>query len=121
MGEQNIQNKTLKLLDGKYTLVFDPTGTIPQKILSHRMPWKIVMENNVGIIFDLCTEIVNQHILIDKLEQKQIPMQIKEAHVDEIICPNCGEEICCNDKKYEYDYCPNCGQRLYQKENNLND
>lgn len=47
--------------------------------------------------------------------KKQIPMEVKEVHVDEYYCPACGSENNCNDKIVEDSYCPECGQRIKQK------
>lgn len=48
--------------------------------------------------------------------QKQIPMKVKEIHVDEYFCPACGEQNNCGDIYLIGDsYCPKCGQALYQE------
>lgn len=47
-----------------------------------------------------------------KALRKQIPMKVREIHVDEYICPCCLEENGCNDAKVNDAYCPKCGQRL---------
>ena len=47
-----------------------------------------------------------------KALRKQIPMKVREIHVDEYICPNCLQENGCNDAKVNDAYCPKCGQRL---------
>lgn len=47
--------------------------------------------------------------------QKQIPVEVKEVHVDEYYCPVCYSENNCNDKIVEDKYCPECGQRIKQK------
>lgn len=47
--------------------------------------------------------------------EKQIPMTVKEVHVDEYYCPACGAENCCNDGVVEDKFCPECGQALYQQ------
>ena len=44
--------------------------------------------------------------------RKQIPMKIKEIHVDEYYCPACGSELNCNDARVEDKYCSECGQRF---------
>jgi len=46
--------------------------------------------------------------------EKQVPMGVKEIHLDEYYCPACGSENTCNDGQVEDDYCPACGQRLIQ-------
>jgi uncharacterized protein (UPF0212 family) len=47
---------------------------------------------------------------------KQIPMKVKEIHVDEYFCPACGEQNNCGDICLIGDsYCPKCGQALYQE------
>lgn len=47
--------------------------------------------------------------------RKQIPMEVKEIHVDEYFCPACGEQNNCGDICLIGDsYCPKCGQALYQ-------
>lgn len=47
---------------------------------------------------------------------KQIPMEVKEVHVDDYICPACGEENNCGDGPGLIGgyYCPVCGQRIVQ-------
>lgn len=51
-------------------------------------------------------------VAIQALE-KQTPKKIAEIHIDEYICPSCGEENSgCDDRKITDKYCPNCGQRL---------
>ena len=50
-------------------------------------------------------------VAIENME-KQIPMKIKEIHVDEYYCPSCGAELTCNDAKVEDKYCRECGQRF---------
>ena len=47
-----------------------------------------------------------------KAVKKQLPMEVKEIHVDEYFCPACGSENNCNDRIVEHKYCPECGQRL---------
>lgn len=44
--------------------------------------------------------------------EKQIPMKIKEIHVDEYYCPSCGAELNCNDAKVQDKYCSECGQKF---------
>lgn len=44
--------------------------------------------------------------------EKQIPMQIKEVHIDEYICPACGAENLCDQGIVQDKFCPNCGQAL---------
>lgn len=46
---------------------------------------------------------------------KQIPMEIKEIHVDEYYCPACGSENNCDQGEVTDKYCPMCGQRIYQE------
>lgn len=45
-------------------------------------------------------------------DEKQIPMEVTEVHVDEYYCPACGAENGCCDGKVEDNYCPRCGQAL---------
>lgn len=47
---------------------------------------------------------------------KQIPMEVKEVHVDEYTCPACGEKTTCGDGPGLIGcyYCPVCGQRIVQ-------
>lgn len=47
--------------------------------------------------------------------KKQIPMKVKEIHVDEYFCPACGAENNCNDGVVGDVFCPECGQALYQE------
>lgn len=49
---------------------------------------------------------------IKKALEKQIPMRIKEIHVDEYYCPACGAELNCSDGQVEDKYCSECGQAL---------
>lgn len=49
---------------------------------------------------------------LKEAREKQIPMKIKEIHVDEYYCPACGAELNCNDSKVEDKYCRECGQRF---------
>lgn len=49
---------------------------------------------------------------LKEAREKQIPMKIKEIHVDEYYCPACGSELNCNDAKVEDKYCSECGQRF---------
>lgn len=45
--------------------------------------------------------------------EKQIPKKVQEKHIDEYICPACGEENSgCDEGKITDRYCPKCGQRL---------
>ena len=46
---------------------------------------------------------------------KQIPMDVKEVHVDEYFCPACGAENCCNDGVIGDKFCPECRQAIYQQ------
>lgn len=48
--------------------------------------------------------------------KKQIPIEIKDIHVDEYYCPACGSENGCDDKVVTDNYCPICGQKIFQKE-----
>lgn len=45
---------------------------------------------------------------------RQIPMKVKEVHVDEYICPVCNAENNCDQRMVSDKYCPECGQALYQ-------
>ena len=48
--------------------------------------------------------------------EKQIPMKVKDIHVDEYFCPACGTQNNCGDICLIGDsYCPVCGQALYQE------
>ena len=58
-------------------------------------------------------------IAIESME-KQIPMKIKEIHVDEYYCPACGAELNCNDAKVNDNYCSECGQRFWMEEGESN-
>lgn len=52
------------------------------------------------------------NMAIQALERKK-PKKITEIHIDEYICPSCGEENSgCDDRNITDKYCPNCGQRL---------
>lgn len=52
-------------------------------------------------------------VAIQALE-KQIPQKVQEKHIDEYICPACGEENSgCDEGKITDRYCPKCGQRLW--------
>lgn len=48
--------------------------------------------------------------------EKQMPIEIKDIHVDEYYCPACGSENGCDDKVVTDNYCPICGQKIFQKE-----
>ena len=50
--------------------------------------------------------------MVEKAIEKQIPMEVKEIHVDEYYCPACGSENNCSVGIVEDDYCPRCGQML---------
>lgn len=53
---------------------------------------------------------------VKKALKKQIPMKVKEIHVNEYFCPACGEQNNCGDICLIGDsYCPKCGQALYQE------
>lgn len=43
---------------------------------------------------------------------KQIPMKVKEVHIDEYYCPACSSENGCNDGIVTDKYCPKCGQKI---------
>ena len=48
---------------------------------------------------------------------KQRPMLVKEIHVDEYICPACGQENGTSDDLYVGEnYCPKCGKRVIVKQ-----
>lgn len=49
--------------------------------------------------------------------RKQIPMKVEEIHVDEYICPACGNKNVCGDGPGMIGdrYCPVCGQAIYQE------
>lgn len=48
-----------------------------------------------------------------KALEKRIPKKVQEKHIDEYICPACGEENSgCDEGKITDRYCPKCGQRL---------
>ena len=60
--------------------------------------------------------IVDRNIMAIEALKKQIPMRVKEIHVDEYFCPACGEQNNCGDICLIGDsYCPKCGQALYQE------
>lgn len=49
--------------------------------------------------------------------RRQILTEVKDVHIDDYICPNCGEKNVCGDGPGmigDY-YCPVCGQRIYQR------
>ena len=48
-----------------------------------------------------------------KAAEKQMPMKIKEIHVDEYFCPACGVENNCDQGVVGDKYCPMCGQAIY--------
>ncbi len=59
--------------------------------------------------------IVDRNIMAIEALKKQIPMRVKDIHVDEYFCPACGEQNNCGDICLIGDsYCPECGQALYQ-------
>ena len=47
--------------------------------------------------------------------EKQIPAKVTEIHVDDFICPSCGNESCTTDYSKVPSHCPECGQSLYQE------
>ena len=49
---------------------------------------------------------------VKKALEKQIPMKVKEIHVDEYCCPACGAENNCDDGIMGDKFCPECGQAL---------
>lgn len=60
--------------------------------------------------------IVDRNITAIEALKKQIPMRVKDIHVDEYFCPACGEQNNCGDICLIGDsYCPKCGQALYQE------
>lgn len=66
-----------------------------------------------------CTVTIDKkktHLILNALS-KQIPMKVKEIHVDEYVCPACGAEKLNGDfKKICYHFCPMCGQAIYQED-----
>lgn len=52
--------------------------------------------------------------LLDKFDKQQLPLKIKEVHVDEYYCPACGSENNCDQGIVEDKFCPKCGQAIYQ-------
>lgn len=60
--------------------------------------------------------IVDRNIMAIEALKKQIPMKVKDIHVDEYFCPACGAQNNCGDICLIGDsYCPKCGQALYQE------
>ena len=60
--------------------------------------------------------IVDRNIMAIEALKKQIPMKVKDIHVDEYFCPACGAQNNCGDICLIGDsYCPECGQALYQE------
>jgi len=55
------------------------------------------------------------HLIMNALI-KQVPMKVREIHVDEYYCPACGSENNCNDGVVEDKFCPECGQALLRME-----
>lgn len=51
----------------------------------------------------------------EKAMEKQNPMKVTDIHVDDFICPSCGNESCTIDYSKVPSYCPECGQALYQE------
>lgn len=47
--------KTISLHNGKYTVVYDPTGAYPEQYLRHGKPWRDLTGDN--LIFWLCAEL----------------------------------------------------------------
>lgn len=76
--------KTCKIVDGRYQGGFDD--------------WK----SDMGQAIETATAAL----------KKQMPMKVKEVHVDEYYCPACGAENGCNDGTVEDKFCPECGQAL---------
>ena len=72
---------------------------------------KVDLNDELIIISKNSTYDVNG-VDVTKIIEKQIPMIIKEIHVDEYYCPACGAELTCNDSKVEDKYCRECGQRF---------
>ena len=76
-----------------------------------------VIENLEYLVSDSCTD--TQFDYIEEIEiatkslKKQIPQKVQKKHIDEYICPACGEENSgCDEGKITDRYCPKCGQRL---------
>lgn len=76
-----------------------------------------VIENLEYLVSDSCTD--TQFDYVEEIEiatesfKKQIPKKVQEKHIDEYICPACGEENSgCDEGKITDRYCPKCGQRL---------
>ena len=76
-----------------------------------------VIENLEYLVSDSCTD--TQFDYIEEIEiatkslKKQIHQKVQEKHIDEYICPACGEENSgCDEGKITDRYCPKCGQRL---------
>lgn len=76
-----------------------------------------VIENLEYLVSDSCTD--TQFDYIEEIEiatkslKKQILQKVQEKHIDEYICPACGEENSgCDEGKITDRYCPKCGQRL---------
>lgn len=76
-----------------------------------------VIENLEYLVSDSCTD--TQFNYVEEIEiatesfKKQIPKKVQEKHIDEYICPACGEENSgCDEGKITDRYCPKCGQRL---------
>lgn len=77
-----------------------------------------VIENLEYLVSDSCTD--TQFDYIEEIEiatkslKKHIPQKVQEKHIDEYICPACGEENSgCDEGKITDRYCPKCGQRLW--------
>lgn len=59
-------------------------------------------------------DLVDTLLIAKAAIKKQIPMKVKEIHVDEYICPNClDENTGCDQGLISDQYCPKCGQKLY--------
>ena len=76
-----------------------------------------VIENLEYLVSDSCTD--TQFDYVEEIEiateslKKQIPKKVQEKHIDEYICPACGEENSgCDEGKITDRYCQKCGQRL---------
>ena len=58
------------------------------------------------------------HLILNAL-MKQIPMEVRDVHVDEYYCPACGSENNCDQGVVDDDFCPRCGQAIYQQNCNF--
>lgn len=68
-----------------------------------------VVSKKIGSMYHVTTE------AIEVTADRDTPMLIpkKDIHVDEFICPNCGEELTIYCRVWQR-YCPMCGQRIYE-------